>query len=51
MSAAGPPQGAWIALEDAVTLREALMACDGNLACAFRLAEWLYGWTVERCLA
>ena len=99
MSAAGPPQGACIALEDAVTLREALTACDGNRACAFRLyaskrilrrarlitsaremgrihhakgierllrnslfagrtpdrfydtLEWLYGWTVERCLA
>jgi 2-polyprenyl-6-methoxyphenol hydroxylase-like FAD-dependent oxidoreductase len=91
-------QGACIALEDAVTLREALRACDGDLAPAFRLyeskrvvrgarliisaremgriyhangverlvrnsmwagrpperfydaLEWLYGWTVDKCL-
>ncbi len=91
-------QGACIALEDAVTLRESLRACDGELAPAFRLyeskrvvrgarliisaremgriyhakgverlvrnsmwagrpperfydaLEWLYGWTVEKCL-
>ena len=91
-------QGACIALEDAVTLREALKACDGELARALRLyeskrvvrgarliisaremgriyhakgverlvrnsmwagrtperfydaLEWLYGWTVEKCL-
>ena len=92
-------QGACIALEDAVTLREALKACDRDLEAAFRLyeakrvvrgarliisaremgriyhakgierlvrnslwvdrtperyydaLEWLYGWTVEKCLA
>lgn len=92
-------QGACIALEDAVTLREALRECDGDLEQAFRLyeskrvvrgarliiaaremgriyhakgverlvrnslwvgrtperyydaLEWLYGWTVEKCLA
>jgi len=92
-------QGACIALEDAVTLREALGACDHDLEAAFRLyesrrlvrtarvvisaremgriyhakgierqvrnslwvgrtperyydaLEWLYGWTVEKCLA
>jgi salicylate hydroxylase len=91
-------QGACIALEDAVTLRESLRACDNELAPAFRLyeskrvvrgarliisaremgriyhakgverlvrnsmwagrpperfydaLEWLYGWTVEKCL-
>ena len=91
-------QGACIALEDAVTLREALRVCDGELAPAFRLyeskrvvrgarliisaremgriyhakgverlvrnsmwagrpperfydaLEWLYGWTVDKCL-
>ena len=91
-------QGACIALEDAVTLRESLRACDGELAPAFRLyeskrvvrgarliisaremgriyhatgverlvrnsmwagrpperfydaLEWLYGWTVDKCL-
>ncbi len=91
-------QGACIALEDAVTLREALRATEGELASAFRLyeskrvvrgarliisaremgriyhakgverlvrnsmwagrpperfydaLEWLYGWTVEKCL-
>ena len=32
-------QGACIALEDAVTLREALRACAGNIAPAFRLYE------------
>jgi 2-polyprenyl-6-methoxyphenol hydroxylase-like FAD-dependent oxidoreductase len=32
-------QGACIALEDAVTLREALRACTGNLETAFRLYE------------
>jgi salicylate hydroxylase len=32
-------QGACIALEDAVTLREALKACAGNLEAAFRLYE------------
>jgi salicylate hydroxylase len=92
-------QGACIALEDAVTLREALRTCERNLEPAFRLyeskrivrgarliisaremgriyhakgverlvrnslwagrtperyydaLEWLYGWTVEKCLA
>jgi 3-hydroxybenzoate 6-monooxygenase len=92
-------QGACMALEDAVTLREAVRACDHDLAAAFRLYEsrrivrtarlvlsaremgriyhasgverlvrnalfegrsqdgyhdrvdWLYGWTVDRCLA
>jgi len=92
-------QGACIALEDAVTLREALKASEGELEPAFRLyeskrivrgarliisaremgriyhakgverlvrnslwagrtpdrfydaLEWLYGWTVEKCLA
>ncbi|TMH38013.1 MAG: 3-hydroxybenzoate 6-monooxygenase [Betaproteobacteria bacterium] len=92
-------QGACIALEDAVTLRESIRACDRDLAAAFRLyeskrlvrtarvvisaremgriyhakgverlvrnslwvgrtperfydaLEWLYGWTVEKCLA
>jgi 2-polyprenyl-6-methoxyphenol hydroxylase-like FAD-dependent oxidoreductase len=91
-------QGACIALEDAVTLRESLRACDNELARAFRLyeskrvvrgarliisaremgriyhakgverlvrnsmwagrpperfydaLEWLYGWTVDKCL-
>ena len=91
-------QGACIALEDAVTLREAIRACDRDLEPAFRLyeskrlvrtarvvisaremgriyhakgierlvrnslwmgrtperyydaLEWLYGWTVEKCL-
>ena len=91
-------QGACIALEDAVTLRESLRACDNELAPAFRLyeskrvvrgarliisaremgriyhakgverlvrnsmwagrpperfydaLEWLYGWTVGKCL-
>jgi salicylate hydroxylase len=91
-------QGACIALEDAVTLRESLRACDNELAPAFRLyeskrvvrgarliisaremgriyhakgverlvrnsmwagrpperfydaLEWLYGWTVDKCL-
>lgn len=92
-------QGACVALEDAVTLRQALRACDGALETAFRLyeskrivrgarliisaremgrlyhakgverlvrnslwagrsperfydaLEWLYGWTVDNCLA
>ncbi len=92
-------QGACMALEDAVTLREAIRGCDHDLPAAFRLyesrritrtarvvlsaremgrlyhasgverlvrnslwrgrtparyydaVEWLYGWTVERCLA
>ena len=92
-------QGACIALEDAVTLRESIRACDRDLAAAFRLyeskrlvrtarvvisaremgriyhakgverlvrnslwvgrtperfydaLEWLYAWTVEKCLA
>ena len=92
-------QGACIALEDAVTLREALSTCERDLEAAFRLyeskrlvrtarvvisaremgriyhakgierlvrnslwanrtperyydaLEWLYGWTVETCLA
>jgi len=92
-------QGACIALEDAVTLREAIRACDRDLEAAFRLyeskrlvrtarvvissremgriyhakgierlvrnslwvgrtperyydaLEWLYGWTVEKCLS
>ena len=92
-------QGACIALEDAVTLREALRSCEGAIEPAFRLyeskrivrgarliisaremgrlyhasgverlvrnslwtgrtperhydaLEWLYGWTVDRCLA
>ena len=92
-------QGACIALEDAVTLREAIRYCDGDLQAAFRLyeskrlvrtarvvisaremgriyhakgierlvrnslwvgrtperyydaLEWLYGWTVEKCLS
>jgi salicylate hydroxylase len=92
-------QGACIALEDAVTLREAIGACGRDLEAAFRLyeskrlvrtarvvisaremgriyhakgierlvrnslwvgrtperyydaLEWLYGWTVEKCLA
>jgi salicylate hydroxylase len=91
-------QGACMALEDAVTLREAIKACDGDLEVGFRLyeskrivrtarvvyssremgriyhasgverlvrnslwvgrtperaydaLEWLYGWTVARCL-
>jgi salicylate hydroxylase len=91
-------QGACMALEDAVTLREAIRACDHDLPAAFRLyesrrvtrtarvvlsaremgrlyhasgverlvrnslwrgrtperyydaVEWLYGWTVARCL-
>ena len=91
-------QGACVALEDAVTLREALRVCEGELAPAFRLyeskrvvrgarliisaremgriyhakgierlvrnsmwagrpperfydaLEWLYGWTVGKCL-
>ncbi len=32
-------QGACMALEDAVTLREAVRACDGDLAAGFRLYE------------
>ena len=92
-------QGACVALEDAVTLREAIRACDRDLVAAFRLyeskrlvrtarvvisaremgriyhangierlvrnslwvgrtperyydaLEWLYGWTVQKCLS
>jgi salicylate hydroxylase len=92
-------QGVCIALEDAVTLREAIRACDRDLEAAFRMyqakrlvrtarvvisaremgriyhakgverlvrnslwvgrtperyydaLEWLYGWTVDKCLA
>jgi salicylate hydroxylase len=92
-------QGACMAIEDAVTLREAILACDHDLVAAFRLyesrrvvrtarvvlsaremgrlyhasgverlvrnslfagrtpeqyydrVEWLYGWTVDKCLA
>ena len=92
-------QGACMAIEDAVTMREALKACDRDIEKAFRLyetkriprtgrvvlsaremgrlfhadgverlirnsmwqgrsperyydaIEWLYGWTVDKCLA